>query len=103
MEKSIQPDQIKLESALHRRTKTGKIPKNGPQQGIPCASTAMIDSMPVGCSMIFVEPASTSNSVGSNAQSFATKMGAKISTTRCFVVVPAKQEMIVAVLVTRIE
>lgn len=91
-----------MESALHRRTKTGKIPKRGPHQGIPFASASILNAIPIGCSMVLREPDSAMGIPGSNAQSFASRVEAKFSTAKCYVVIPGSNEMVIAVLVTRV-
>lgn len=91
-----------LKKALHRTTKNGNVPKNGPHQGIPFASRAILDALPVGCSFILREPEGIP-CAGSNVQSFAARCGITVTTSKCFIVIPSTEETIIAVLVTRVE
>ncbi len=70
------------------------------QPSIPYSSVAVLRAMPVGSSMVLLEPVSRRKAPGSYSYTFATRLGIKISTQKCLIVLPKSDELIPAVIVT---
>jgi hypothetical protein len=65
-------------------------------------SADLIRKMAIGESVVFTETPGCRNA-GSQAQSYAIRAGASISTTHCLIVIPSTLETIKAVIVTKHE
>lgn len=69
---------------------------------IPKSSVAVLKSIAIGSSMVVLEPLTRRNAPGSYSQTFATRLGIKISTTKCLILTTKDETLIPAVIITRL-